>query len=244
MQALAPEHRIQVWDLPTRLFHWTLVALVLVAWVTGEEEGVAALVHRLSGAGAAGLLAFRVVWGFVGGERARFSDFAAGPNAIVVHVRDLFSRQPKRHLGHNPLGGLAVFLLLATIAAVIVTGLFSGGDHASGPFAGAWGVNLAELHEMLFRVLQALVIIHVLGVVIESVRSKDALVPAMITGSKRRRPEEGGADAKAASATALILALSVGAAVTLATIAAPPLGARVNVTAEVSGSPQEDAEDD
>ena len=82
------ERTIHVWDLPTRLFHWSLLALVVVAWFTGEEEGAAALLHRYAGEAIAGLLVFRVIWGFAGGERARFADFAAGPSAILAHVRE------------------------------------------------------------------------------------------------------------------------------------------------------------
>ena len=210
------ERRVHVWDLPTRIFHWSLLALVLIAWFTGEEEGAAAQIHRFAGEAIAGLIVFRVIWGFAGGERSRFADFAAGPSAIIGHVRDLFSAKPKRHLGHNPLGGLAVFLLLAVVAAVVVTGLFSGSDDNAGAFAGSWGLELSEAHEVLFRVLQGLVVVHVLGVVLESVKAKDALVPAMITGSKRRRADEMGESAKRAGPIALLIALAVGASVSFA----------------------------
>lgn len=216
------ERQVHVWDLPTRLFHWSLLALVVVAWFTGEEEGAAASLHRYAGEAIAGLLVFRVIWGFAGGERARFADFAAGPSAIIAHVRDLFSKQPKRHLGHNPLGGVAVFLLLAVTAGIVFTGLFSGGEANAGPFAGLWGLELSEVHEALFRALQALVVVHILGVVVESLKTKDALVPAMITGAKRRRPDEPGDDAKRAGLVALIVALSAGACVSLALITQPP----------------------
>lgn len=219
------ERRVHVWDLPTRLFHWSLLALVVVAWFTGEEEGAAALIHRYAGEAIAGLIVFRVIWGFAGGERARFADFAAGPSAIIAHVRDLFSRHPKRHLGHNPLGGVAVFLLLAIVAGVVVTGLFSGDEGNAGPFAGLWGIELSDAHEVLFRVLQGLVIVHVLGVLVESLKAKDALVPAMITGSKRRRADEPGVDAKRAGMVALIVALGAGIAISLALILqSPPAG--------------------
>lgn len=205
------ERKVFVWDVPTRLFHWSLLALVIVAWITGEGEGASAAYHRYSGEAIAGLLVFRLIWGFIGGERAQFADFAYGPNAIIAHVRDLFSRQPKRHLGHNPLGGLAVLLLLTTIAAVVVTGLFSGGEDNAGPFESLWGLELSELHELLFRVLQGLVVVHVLGVVVESIKAKDALVPAMITGVKHRRVDEPGADAKRAALASLLIALVLGA---------------------------------
>ena len=215
------EHRVQVWDLPTRIFHWSLLALVLVAWFTGEEDGAAAQIHRFAGEAIAGLIVFRVIWGFAGGERSRFADFAAGPSAIIDHVRDLFSAKPKRHLGHNPLGGLAVFLLLAIVAGVVVTGLFSGDDDNAGAFAGLWGLELSEAHEVLFRVLQGLVVVHVLGVVVESLKAKDALVPAMITGSKRRRADEEGENAKRAGFIALLVALAAGALVSIALMNQP-----------------------
>lgn len=215
------ERRVYVWDLPTRLFHWSLLALVIIAWFTGEEEGSAALIHRYAGEAIAGLIVFRVIWGFVGGERARFADFAAGPSAIVAHVRDLFSKQPKRHLGHNPLGGVAVFALLVVTTGIVVTGLFSGSEHNVGPFVGLWGLELSEVHEALFRALQALVVVHVLGVAVETLRAKDDLVPAMVTGSKRRRADEPGEDAEPASIIALLMALGAGVAVCLALMAQP-----------------------
>ncbi len=216
------QRRIQVWDVPTRLFHWSLLALVVIAWFTGEGEGGTAATHRIAGEAIAGLLVFRVLWGFIGGEHARFADFAAGPKLVLEHVGDLFSATPKRHLGHNPLGGVAVFLLLLTTVFIVVTGLFSGGDEgASGLFAGAWGVNVGETHEVAFRVLQGLVVLHVLGVVVESWRARDALTPAMITGAKTRRADEAGADARKAGAAALLVALAAGVAVSALLWTAP-----------------------
>lgn len=219
--AMSTERKVQVWDLPTRIFHWSLLALVLVAWFTGEDESTA-LIHRLAGESVAGLLVFRLIWGVVGGQHARFSDFAAGPNAIVAHVRDLASKQPTRHLGHNPLGGFAVFLLLLTTAGIVTTGLFSSGHDNAGPFAGMWGLELGEVHEALFRVLQALVVVHVLGVIIETVKAKDALVPAMITGVKRRRADENGQDARRASMASFLVASALATIVAGALMAQPP----------------------
>jgi cytochrome b len=217
----ASDRRVAVWDLPTRLFHWALLALVVLCWFTGEEEELRTI-HRIAGESIAGLIVFRLIWGFVGGEHARFANFAAGPGAVIAHVRDLFSGAPKRHLGHNPLGGVAVFLLLATTAVVVVTGLFSSHDDFAGPFAGLWGLQLSEVHEVSFRVLQGLVVVHVLGVVMETLLARDALVPAMITGAKRRRADEAGEPAKRVGFAALLAALVFGAAVSAALIVAPP----------------------
>jgi cytochrome b len=209
--------RVDVWDAPTRLFHWTLVVLILSAWLTAESE--AGQIHVLIGETVAGLLVFRLIWGFVGGEHARFSDFAAGPNAIVAHIGNLWSAQPKRHLGHNPLGGLAVLLLLLTTVVIVATGLFSGDDEMRGPLSGL-RPDLEDAHEIAFRVLQALVVVHILGVIVETLRARDPLVPAMIRGWKARRVDEAGADAKRASAAALVFALACGvlATATLATM--------------------------
>jgi cytochrome b len=212
MSVAATERKVKVWDAPTRIFHWSLVILIVVAWLTGEEEGAAAFVHRIAGEALAGLLVFRLIWGFIGGEHARFSDFAAGPTAIMAHVKDLLSGNPKRHLGHNPLGGAAVFLLIALTSLVVLTGLFSGSDHQVGPFAGMWGLQLSELHEVLFRVLQAVVVIHLIGVAAETFLSKDKLVPAMITGAKKRRDDEPATDAKSAPMIAFLIAAAIGVA--------------------------------
>jgi cytochrome b len=233
------ERKVQIWDLPTRIFHWALLALVLVAWFTGEEESTA-LLHRIAGESIAGLLVFRLVWGFVGGQHARFAAFAAGPKAIIAHVRDLFSRQPKRHLGHNPLGGVAVFLLLITVAGIVMTGLFSSGHDNAGPFAGMWGLEFGEIHEALFRVLQALVVVHVLGVIVETAKSKDALVPAMITGVKRRRADEDGQDARRAGAASFLAASLLALLVAGALMAQPPSSLATTGQHERGGQEQDD----
>lgn len=217
----AATRRVQVWDAPTRVFHWSLLALVVLAWFTGEGEDGLAAVHRIAGEAVAGLIVFRVIWGFVGGERARFADFAAGPMAIIDHMRDLLTSAPKRHLGHNPVGGVAVFLLLLTVATIVVTGLFSSGHEApGGPFSRI--ADLHEVHELAFRVLQGLVALHVLGVIVESWKARDALLPAMFTGAKTRRPDEPGADAKPASPLAFVVAAGAGLAVAAFLWAQPP----------------------
>lgn len=231
------ERLVRVWDLPTRVFHWALVALLMVGWFSGGEEGGAATLHRYAGEAIAGLIVFRVIWGFVGNERARFGDFIAGPRAIIEHLGDLFRDQPKRHLGHNPLGGLAVFALLALVTAMVITGLFSGGDEMAGPFVGMGGLNMAEVHEALVRVLQAFVVLHLIGVAIESWLSRDRLVPAMISGAKRRRADEPGEDAAAAHPFALIAALAFAATTTFALAAQP-----TPTTSDGAGFEQEDGE--
>lgn len=219
--APAAAERIPVWDLPTRLFHWALVGLVLLNWFTGEEEA-AALIHRVSGEVIAGLIIFRVVWGFVGGEHARFADFVKGPRAVGRHVSQLLRGRAEPSIGHNPLGGLGVLLLLAATSFVVVTGLFSAGDDGpGGPFAGRFGWELSDLHEPAFRILQAVVAIHLLGVAVTSLASRDNLVLAMITGFKRRTAETAVRSTQSAPAMALLIALAIGAAVSAYLIRLP-----------------------
>ena len=207
--APALPNRIPVWDLPTRIFHWGLVAWVLVCWLTGEDKSAAG-VHRLSGELIAGLIVFRFVWGFVGGEHARFANFVRGPRAAADHLRKLLRGQAEPTPGHNPLGGLSVLLLLASVSFVVVTGLFSAGDEGpGGPLVGMFGLNLSDLHEPAFRVLQAVVVLHLLGVAITSIVNRDNLLAAMITGSKRARPGTATAPARRASIAALVIALAL-----------------------------------
>lgn len=141
--------------------------------------------------------------------------------AAARHLRALVEGKARRHLGHNPLGAIAVYLLLATISFIVITGLFSAGDDNAGPFAGVFGVNLSELHEGGFRVLQVLVSLHLIGVVVESLATKDALARAMITGVKHRATGEAGADARRASLLALLIATAAGLGIVIALMAAP-----------------------
>lgn len=210
----APSSRkLRVWDTPTRLFHWSLLVLLLLSWFSGGEEAFTSI-HRASGLILAGLIVFRIVWGFAGGEHARFGSFLPSPGKVIHHLKQVTAGKPERHLGHNPVGGIAVFLLLGSVATCVLTGLFSSDEGLSGPFAYTFGLELSDVHEVAFRILQVLVALHLLGVVAESRLAKDALVLAMITGTKTRAAAETGADAKPASVPALLIAVLLGAAVT------------------------------
>ena len=207
-----------VWDVPTRLFHWLLVLLVALAWVTGEAEGSMFTVHQLAGYGVAVLLVFRVIWGFVGSRHSRFSDFVRPWREVCAHIRGMLSLRPARTLGHNPLGGWMALVLLLVLAAQVGTGLFASDDGLGGPLAGTVAAGtahaIAELHEGLSGALLGLIGLHIIGVLVESLLTRDNLVRAMITGQKAVAPGEAESGQSAAVApgwlAALVLATASG----------------------------------
>ncbi len=205
---------VRVWDLPTRVFHWLLLILIVVCWFTGEEKGAATLIHRLSGEAIVGLLVFRFFWGFWGGEYARFSKFFAPPQEVFTHIKELMRLRASQTLGHNPLGALASLILLLIVALTAVSGLFSADDDRTGPLSLLFNVNLKELHEVSFRVLQAMVAVHLLGVAVTSFASRENLARAMVTGAKKRPAADAAPDAKTASRGGLVAA--AGAALLIA----------------------------
>lgn len=117
--------RIKVWDLGVRVFHWSLVATFALAWLTSENESP---LHVYAGYVVAGLVTFRLLWGFVGGRYARFTAFLYSPRETLNYVRDSLRGQPARYLSHNPLGALMVFALLLSLSGIVITGLALNGD--------------------------------------------------------------------------------------------------------------------
>jgi cytochrome b len=186
---------IKVWDLPLRLFHWTLVAAIAVAFLSAEEGSALNDWHVLSGWVAAILIAFRLVWGFVGGEHSRFSDFIR-PSRIPAHISGLLRGRSEADLGHNPLGAVAVVILLALTAATVWTGAF-GGEAAE------------ELHEVIGWTLLAMILLHIIAVVVMSVIERENLGRAMVTGGKPAERHPGAVDAKPPRFLGVIVSLAV-----------------------------------
>lgn len=166
---------VKVWDWPVRVFHWTLAASVIGAYVTGESEDFERLHHTL-GWVAAGLIAFRVVWGLVGTRYARFNEFIRGPAQVWAYIKSLRSGQPQHFVGHNPVGAVAVILLMALVALSVYTGWLALAEDAA-----EW---LEEAHEIAANTLITLVLVHVIGVLWSSRTHGENLLKAMLTGRK------------------------------------------------------------
>jgi cytochrome b len=192
--------KILVWDVPTRLFHWLLVASFAGAFLTADSERHRDL-HILSGATMVVLIAFRLVWGVTGTRYARFASFAFGPRAVLHYLRSLATLRPVRHLGHTPAGSWAIWLMLGLGLVAGATGYAAQTDAAE------W---LEDAHGAAAWALLAVVVVHVAGVALSSVMHRENLVGAMITGRKRGAPPEGIRGARwlvGAALAALVVAL-------------------------------------
>ena len=172
---------IRVWDLPVRIFHWLLVLSFAGAFVTAESERLRD-VHVVLGYTVLALLAFRLVWAFVGTRYARLSSFAFGPRAVAEYVRSLLTTHPRHYLGHNPAGSWVIYLLVLLGIAAGVTGYATYNDVGD-----EW---MEELHEGAANAMLALVFVHVAGVIVSSVLHRENLVKAMVTGYKLRHDKQ------------------------------------------------------
>lgn len=188
-EAKAQEPRLRVWDPVVRIVHWGLAGSVLIAFLT-EDEWLD--LHVYAGYTAAGLLALRIVWGFVGSRHARFADFVRGPRATLAYLRDILRGHPRRYLGHNPAGAAMAVALIGGFGATVVTGAMAlaGGDFA-GPLAPwlsdmspAAARDLKEVHEAIAWSTLFLVPFHLIGVAAASLQHKENLVRSMIDGHK------------------------------------------------------------
>ncbi|MFV3075661.1 cytochrome b/b6 domain-containing protein [Niveispirillum fermenti] len=175
-----------VWDLPTRLFHWLLVLCIAGAWITGEEGAFDW--HMRFGYAVLALVLFRLIWGLVGSQTARFASFVRGPSAIMGHLREL--RAPGRlppHAGHNPLGALSVLALLAVVAVQAGSGLFtSDGILTDGPLVpyvtGSVSSLMRTIHMTNFDILLIIVGLHVAAILLYALWKRLDLVRPMVTG--------------------------------------------------------------
>lgn len=178
---------VKVWDLPLRIFHWLLVAGFFVAYLTEEDL---LDVHVWAGYLVLGLLIFRLLWGFVGNDYARFSSFLCSPIRSCVYVKDAIALKSRRYLGHNPAGAGMIVMLIISLFMTVSSGLaVYAADQNLGPLAGMVGSSQEELweeaHEIAANFTLLLVFLHVVGVAFESVIHSENLVKAMWNGYKK-----------------------------------------------------------
>lgn len=171
---------ILVWDIPTRLFHWLFALSFSVAFVTAEADGWA-VVHVFTGLLMFFLIACRVIWGIVGSRYARFSSFLFSPVTAVKYLFDTLQGKPERHVGHNPAGSWAIYLLLLLGIGISISGLslLSAGE------------QFEEIHEALSYGALGIVVVHILGVIAASVLHRENLPRAMVTGYKAGEDTQG-----------------------------------------------------
>ena len=176
-----PPSRVLVWDIPTRIFHWSLVLCFVIAYLTSESERWQ-LWHVSAGYTFGLLLLFRLIWGVVGTRYARFSNFVQSPKAVIAYMGSLLTRHPTHYIGHNPAGAWAIIAMLGLGLLTVLTGWASFNDY------GDW---IGKLHEAIVNGLLVVIAIHIGGVIASSFLHRENLLRAMINGHKQGNAAEG-----------------------------------------------------
>jgi cytochrome b len=176
---------IRIWDLPLRVFHWLLAITIISGIIFVKQSGSAMVWHAYCGYLALALVLFRIIWGFIGSEHARFSSFVPSPSALFAYVRG----NSFGGLGHNPLGALSVLALLFSILLQAFTGLFADDEIAfQGPLSKYVSNDLVALLTSVHRFnryfIYGLIGLHVLAIIYYQIKKKDLITP-MLTGDKK-----------------------------------------------------------
>lgn len=179
--------RVLVWDLPVRLFHWLTAVLVLALYQTAESNNMEW--HAWFGEALLALVLFRLIWGLLGSETARFSHFVSGPAEAISHLRQFFRPKVEHGIGHNAAGGWMVLGLLGLLLLQSLTGIFLNNDVADqGPLTQlvpAWAANMIDdAHSALWDILVAGIAVHLLAIAAYAAFKHDDLVSPMLTGRK------------------------------------------------------------
>lgn len=224
-----PEKRM-VWDLPLRLFHWLLVLCISASYATAKAGFNWTKYHFWIGYFTLGLVAFRIIWGFVGPRHARFSNFVAGPSRVLAYLRTLFKHDSPPAMGHNPVGALVVILMLLMVGAQATTGLFliDNTEVWTAPYypavSGETASLLGKFHHLNFDVLLWVIGLHVLAIIYYRVYKRQSLVMPMITGRKLAQlvPAQQAIESSQLLKAIIVAALCAGAVYWLIASAPPP----------------------
>jgi len=198
------EQRIKVWDIAVRIFHWSLVAAFVIAYLSGEELE---RLHEIAGYVVLGLVAFRIVWGLIGPKYARFSNFIYGPAKAIEYLKGMLAGRPEHYVGHNPAGGYMIVMLLVGLLLTGWSGI-EAQEPAAGGIASSSVISMAyadgweehehgegregdefweEIHEFFANFMLLLIAVHLGGVFVGSLVHRENLVRAMVTGYKERQ---------------------------------------------------------
>ncbi len=194
-RVVAPGVQARLWDGPTRVVHWALVALLAFSWWSAEEGNLEW--HRWSGYAVLGLLVFRIYWGFAGSASSRFGSFVKGPRATLAYLKTIPRKGAGDVPGHNPAGAWSVVAILLAILMQVTTGLFAVDVDGleSGPLSYMvdfdTGRIFAEVHEWSFTAIQVLVVLHVAAIAFYMIYKKNNLIGPMITGRRRFESDPG-----------------------------------------------------
>ncbi len=217
---IATEAPVRVWDLPTRLFHWTLAATIVGSVVSAKIGGNAMVWHFRFGYVVFGLLAFRLIWGFVGGRWSRFASFAYAPATLLRYLRGQSRPGERLDVGHNPLGSWSVFALLGLLALQVSTGLVADDEIASvGPLnrfvSNATAASATGWHKAWGKgIVIALVVLHIAAIVYYRFARRQNLVGPMIVGDKLLPADTpASVDSAATRGLALLVAVACAAGV-------------------------------
>ncbi len=210
---------VRAWDLPTRLFHWSLVTLIVSAYLTRTYSNDPTLYwHRMNGYGILTLLLFRLMWGFVGSSTSRFARFFPLPMRTINYALAFVRNRSPHYLGHNPLGSMLIFVLLAAVLMQAVAGLFTTDDVlAEGPFnkyaSGLWSGRASSYHARGYWIILAFVAIHIAANLLYQFVKRDKLINAMVTGEKPAAPYADEREATIAPILRAVLCLAIAAAI-------------------------------
>ena len=174
--------KVLVWDAPTRVFHWVQALCFLGAYLTSDSEKTRDI-HVALGYILFGLIVFRLLWGFVGTRYAKFSSFAYGPSKIIGYLVSLFKGKADHFVGHNPVGSVAIWLLLSGGLTLGVTGVMLLQDDFED--------IVEDIHGYATNAMLIVIAIHLIGVFASSFLHKENLVRAMITGFKPGEDSQG-----------------------------------------------------
>ena len=206
-----------IWDIPIRVFHWLLVLLLVGSWYTVVIEYNMDR-HMLIGYAILALLLFRLFWGFIGPKYSRFSSFIYSPKETIAYLKTFFSKKSGSYAGHNPLGAIAVFALMASIIFQAVSGLFATDDfYVYGPFS-YWvsadtSFRLTNLHYQNFDLLLVLGGIHIVAIFYYLLFKRENLITSMFTGRKNKTDDRWQAINNSKLITALMLIAASAAAI-------------------------------